>query len=76
VNISVFEDALRSFDSVAAPIAVTALWQGIIVASGLALCLRIAPRISAAHRFLIWAAGFVALAALPFLPQFWGVAPA
>jgi bla regulator protein blaR1 len=76
VNLSLFVNALQSFASIAAPIAVTALWQGIIVATGLAICLRLAPRISAAHRFLIWAAGFVALAALPFLPQFWGVAPA
>jgi beta-lactamase regulating signal transducer with metallopeptidase domain len=76
VNITQFMDALQSFSSAAAPIAVAALWQGIIVACGLALCLRLAPRISSAHRFLIWAAGFVALAALPFLPQVWGVAPA
>jgi hypothetical protein len=76
VNNNMFVDTLQSFASVAAPIAVTALWQGIIVASALALCLRVAPRISAAHRFIIWGAGFVALAALPFLPKLWGVAPA
>jgi beta-lactamase regulating signal transducer with metallopeptidase domain len=76
VNLSLIVDALQPFASIAAPIAVTALWQGIIVTSGLAICVRFAPRISAAHRFLIWAAGFVALVALPFLPQFWGVAPA
>lgn len=76
MNLSLVIDALQPIASVAAPVAVTALWQGIIVASGLAICVRFAPRISAAHRFLIWAAGFVALVALPFLPQFWGVAPA
>jgi len=49
----------------AAPIAVTALWQGAIIACGLAICLRLAPGASAAHRFCIWAAGFVALVSLP-----------
>lgn len=76
MNLSLFMDALESFSSIAAPVAVTALWQGIIVASGLAICVRFSPHISGAHRFVIWAAGFVALVALPFLPQFWGMAPA
>jgi len=65
-------EALRSFAErfahAAAPIAVTALWQGAVVAAGLALCLRIAPRVAAAHRFAAWAAGFGVLVALPFAP--------
>ncbi len=61
-------DAFRSFAHAAAPVAVTALWQGAVVAAGLALCLRIAPRVAAAHRFAAWAAGFSVLAALPFVP--------
>lgn len=52
----------------AAPVAVSALWQGAVVAAGLALCLRFAPRVGAAHRFVAWAAGFAALVALPFVP--------
>jgi BlaR1 peptidase M56 len=68
MNLSQFADALQAFAAVAAPIAITALWQGIVVATGLALCLRLAPRLSSAHRFLIWAAGSVAVVGLPFLP--------
>jgi beta-lactamase regulating signal transducer with metallopeptidase domain len=47
---------------------VTSLWQGMVVAAGLAVFLRLAPRVSAAHRFAVWAAGFGVAAALPFLP--------
>jgi beta-lactamase regulating signal transducer with metallopeptidase domain len=65
-------DALRSFAyrfaHAAAPIAVTAAWQGAVVAAGLALCLQLAPRVGAAHRFAAWAAGFSVLVALPFVP--------
>lgn len=53
---------------VAAPIAVAALWQGAAVAAGLALCLRLMPRLSGAHRFSVWAGGFAVVAGLPVLP--------
>ncbi len=58
------------FAAAAAPIAVRALWQGLAVAALLALAVRLAPRLSAAQRFAVWAAGFAAAAALPFLPEF------
>jgi hypothetical protein len=58
----------RSFAQVAAPAAVTALWQGGMLAAGLAVCLRLAPRVGASDRFRAWATGFWALFALPFLP--------
>ena len=60
--------AFRSFAQSAGPLAVTALWQGIAVASALAICLRLAPRISAAYRFVLWFSGFVALVCLPLVP--------
>jgi Zn-dependent protease with chaperone function len=63
-----FADGFREFAHVAAPVAVTALWQGAVVAAGLALCLRLAPRVAAAHRFAAWAAGYGVLVALPFVP--------
>ncbi|MGH9598475.1 MAG: M56 family metallopeptidase, partial [Terracidiphilus sp.] len=52
----------------AAAMALTALWQGAAVALGLGICLRLAPRNSAAHRFGLWAAGFGTLVGLQFLP--------
>ncbi len=64
----VFTAVFGAFSQVSAPAAVAALWQGIAVAATLALCLRLAPRVSAAHRFAAWAAGFAAVVCLPFLP--------
>ncbi|MFZ0745716.1 MAG: M56 family metallopeptidase [Terracidiphilus sp.] len=60
--------AFRAFSRAAAPLAVAAFWQGIAIASSLAICLRLAPRMSAAHRFALWTSGFIALVSLPFLP--------
>jgi len=57
-----------AFAQAAAPTAVADLWQGAAVAVALALCLRLAPRVSAACRFALWAAGFAMVAGLPFLP--------
>ena len=62
------EGAFEAFAQVAGPVFVAALWQGAVVAGGLALCVRLAPRVSAADRFRAWSAGFAALVALPFLP--------
>jgi beta-lactamase regulating signal transducer with metallopeptidase domain len=60
----------RAFSQQAAPIAVTAVWQGAVVACGLAICLRLAPRTSAEHRFAVWAAAFVSLVSLPLVSRF------
>lgn len=57
-----------SFAHAAAPLAVTGLWQGLAVALSLALCLQCARRVSAAQRFALWFAGYVAVVALPLLP--------
>ena len=56
------------FSQSVAALALTALWQGAAVALGLALCLRLAPRSPARHRFALWAGGFGVLVALQVLP--------
>ena len=61
--------------SEAGGVAISALWQGAALALGLALCLRLMPRMSAADRFRIWAAGFAALVLLPFLPGLFSSIP-
>src|SRR5665213_2247936 len=56
----------------AADIAVTALWQGALIAGMLAICMRVAPRVSAAYRFAVWGAAFavlVCLSVFSFVPQ-------
>ena len=57
---------LSALPQSAATTAVAALWQGIVIAAALALCLRLMPRISAAHRFVAWSVTFFALVSLPF----------
>ena len=60
--------AFAGFAHSAAPAAVAAFWQDALVALAVVLCLRVVFRISAAHRFAAWAAGFAVAALLPFLP--------
>jgi len=60
--------AFAQFARAASPVALDAIWQGAAVAIVLFTSLRLAPRVGAAHRFTAWAAGFSAIAALPFLP--------
>ncbi|HEV2486024.1 MAG TPA: M56 family metallopeptidase [Terracidiphilus sp.] len=57
--------AFRASSQQAAAVAVAAIWQGAVIACGLAIFLRLAPRTSAANRFAVWAAAFVALVSLP-----------
>lgn len=59
----------------AAAAAVTQLWQGAAVAAGLAVCLRLAPRTHASHRFALWMGAFALVVLLPWaamLPAFFG----
>ena len=65
---SAFPSSFHDFAQWAAPAAVAGLWQGAAVAAGLAICLRLAPRVSATHRFMAWAAGFGVVAGIPALP--------
>jgi BlaR1 peptidase M56 len=46
---------------------VSGLWQGMVLAAGVALCLRLVPRVTAAVRFGIWTAVFAVLAVLPLV---------
>jgi len=59
---------ISNFSQTAAATLITAAWQSAVVAIGLGLSLRLAPRTTATHRFVIWTAGFLVIAGLPFLP--------
>src|SRR3974390_1019113 len=56
------------FVSYLATVFVSSLWQGMLIACALSICLKLSPRISAASRFAVWAAGFLITACLPALP--------
>ena len=46
---------------------VSGLWQGLVLALGVGLCLRLVPRTTASARFAIWTAVFAVLAVLPLM---------
>ncbi len=52
---------------VAAETLASSIWQGFVLAAAVWLCLRLAPKVSANHRFLIWTVVFLAAAFLPLL---------
>lgn len=58
------EDAARA----ASGVALAALWQSMVIAGGLALCLRLVPRTTATQRFALWGMAFVLMLAAPLFP--------
>jgi hypothetical protein len=46
---------------------VSGLWQGVVLAAGVGICLSLVPRTTAAVRFTIWTAVFAVLAVLPLV---------
>ena len=50
----------------------SAIWEGFVVAAGVAFCLRMLPRLSAASRSLIWINGFLLLVLLHIGPLLGG----
>lgn len=56
----------QSFASDAGSTLITAFWQGAVIVCVLEIATRLMPRISAAHRFALWSAGFALSLALPF----------
>jgi hypothetical protein len=62
-----------AFAQSAASTLVSSIWQGAVIVCGLEIALRLMPRISAAHRFAVWAGGLAVAAGLPLLPlMHWG----
>ena len=59
--------AFESFAQDAGGTLVTSIWQGAAIVCVLEIAIRLVPRISAAHRFAIWSAGFGLAAVIPFL---------
>jgi len=50
---------------------VSGLWQGVVLAAGVGICLRLVPKTTAAVRFAIWTAVFAVLAVLPLVNASW-----
>jgi hypothetical protein len=58
---------VESLSRVAAGSVVSGLWQGLVLAAAVGICLRLMPKITAAIRFAVWTAVFAVLALLPLL---------
>jgi len=61
---------LAGLSQAAAGAFVASLWQGLVLAAGAWVFLRMVPRVTAAVRFAVWTAVFAVLALLPFLHAF------
>ena len=60
-------ETLTMFARLVAQVAVADLWQGSLIAGAIWICLRCLPRVSAAQRSMVWAAGFALVLVSPFL---------
>jgi hypothetical protein len=58
---------VESLSRVVAGSVVSSLWQGLVLAAGVGICLRLVPKMTAAIRFAVWTAVFMVLALLPLL---------
>ena len=60
--------AFQAISRFAATTLITAVWQSAVIAGILTITLRLIPGISASVRFTLWAAAFLLMLLLPFLP--------
>jgi BlaR1 peptidase M56 len=65
-----FGHGIENFSRLAASSFVAGLWQGVVLAAGAALVLRLVPKTTAGVRFAVWTAVFAVLALLPLLHVF------
>ncbi len=58
---------VESLSRVAAASVVSGIWQGVVLAAGVGICLRLVPKTTAAIRFALWTVVFAILVMLPLL---------
>jgi len=63
-----FSSQWQSFAAGAGSALISSIWQSAVIVCALEIALRLAPRVSAGHRFALWSAGFSLAVAIPFLP--------
>jgi Zn-dependent protease with chaperone function len=59
--------SIEHLSQLAAAAFVSSLWQGILLAVAVALCLRLMPKLTATVRFAVWSAVFLVILLLPFV---------
>jgi beta-lactamase regulating signal transducer with metallopeptidase domain len=58
---------VEGLSRIAATSVVSGLWQGVVLAAGVGICLRLVPKTTAAIRFGLWTVVFAILVVLPLL---------
>jgi hypothetical protein len=66
MDLSLLQGA-EGLSRLAASSVVAGLWQGVVLALGVGICLRLVPKTTAAIRFALWAVVFAILVVLPLL---------
>jgi beta-lactamase regulating signal transducer with metallopeptidase domain len=60
-------EIIQVISQIAASALIASLWQGIVLAATIWVCLKLAPRTAAGIRFVVWTVVFVAISLLPVL---------
>ena len=67
-------ESVAGVSRVVAMLFVSGLWQGVVLAAGVGICLRLVPKTTATVRFAIWTVLFGVLAVLPLMHAYSGSA--
>jgi beta-lactamase regulating signal transducer with metallopeptidase domain len=70
IDLAMSAGVMQGVESVSRLVAnsfVSGMWEGVVLAAGVGICLRLVPRTTAAVRFAIWTAVFGVLAVLPLV---------
>jgi beta-lactamase regulating signal transducer with metallopeptidase domain len=63
-------ESIQAISQIAATALISSIWQGVLLAAMIWVCMKLAPRTAAGSRFVIWMAVFAAISMLPMLSVF------
>ena len=75
-DLNLMTQSVAGVSRVIATLFVSGLWQGVVLAAGVGICLRLVPKTTATVRFAIWTVLFAVLAVLPLAHAYSGSANA
>lgn len=66
-DLNLMMQSVEGVSRVVATLFVSGLWQGVVLAAGVGICLRLVPKTTATVRFAVWTVLFAVLAVLPLV---------
>src|SRR5277367_2724142 len=63
-------ESIQAISQIGATALISSIWQGVLLAAMIWVCMKLARRTAAFSRFVIWMAVFAAIAMLPMLSVF------